>query len=330
MEHIPDLSDYSGIAQRNRKGALAVNIGLAANVLLAGLKTTLGVIGHSPALLADGINSVSDVAYYLVVWVFLRMSRKPADEMHPYGHSQIESIASLVVGAFVISTAIAIFWESINNIFDLWVGNSELQPAASYTLWIALFTIIVKVILMVYTRRLGMQTNNPAVLALAFDHRNDIISASAVAIGIFLGLRGYLWVDPAVGALVAVVILRTGIEILRQSSAELMDAVPSQELTRQIVGLLAIIPEIETVEEVHAHRFGPYMVVNVTIGVDGAMSVAEGDCIATHVENLLAEKVDLLQKVYVHYHPVVQLKTCKPGEVSVLAHPSEKAVKPAA
>jgi cation diffusion facilitator family transporter len=142
------------------------------------------------------------------------------------------------------------------------------------------------------------------VTALAYDHRNDVFSASGAALGIFLGRMGLPWVDPLAGALVALLVLRTGVEILRQSSAELMDAVPSQELADQIVDLLAEIPDVECVEEIHSHRFGPYVVVNVTVGVDGGMTVRRGDAIATQVENLLVERIDLVRRVYVHYHPV--------------------------
>jgi cation diffusion facilitator family transporter len=97
-------------SKRNRKGNQAVVIGLLANIFLAGLKTSIGILGHSPALLADGINSTSDVAYYIVVSIFVRLAGKPADEEHPYGHNQLESIGALVVGSFVITTAVAIFW----------------------------------------------------------------------------------------------------------------------------------------------------------------------------------------------------------------------------
>lgn len=292
------------IEQRNRRGALAVNLALAANVLLALLKTTVGIIGNSPALLADGVNSTSDVAYTLVVAIFMRQARKPADEAHPYGHSQLESIASLVVGAFVITTGIAIFWDAINNVFDLFSGDSAFRGANILALWIALFNVALKLLLTFFTRRIGKQIHNPAVTALAYDHRNDVFSASGAALGIFLGRMGLPWVDPLAGALVALLVLRTGIEILRQSSDELMDAVPSQELADQIVDLLAEIPEVECVEEIHSHRFGPYFVVNVTVGVDGGMTVHRGDAIATQVENLLLERIDLVRRVYVHYHPV--------------------------
>jgi cation diffusion facilitator family transporter len=304
------LVEQSDPKIRQRKSGLAVNLGLAANIFLAALKTGFGMIGNSPALLADGVNSTSDVAYYLVVAVFMRLARKPADETHPYGHSQLESIASLVVGSFVMTTAIAILWDAITNVYDLLVGETQSSGAAAATLWIALFTIGLKIILTIFTRQIASETSNPAVLALAYDHRNDIFSASAAAVGIFMGRQGYPWLDPMVGGLVALVILRTGVEIMRQSSADLMDAVPSQQMATQITGLLADIPEVKSVEEIHAHRFGPYLVVNITIGVDGEISVTEGDCIATKVEDLLYGSIGLLRRVYVHYHPVGLTHPC--------------------
>ena len=290
--------------QRNQKSALAVNLGLAANIFLAVIKTCVGIIGHSPALLADGINSISDVAYYIVVAIFMRLARKPADESHPYGHSQMESIASLLVGSFVITTAIAIFWTSVNEVYELLVKESTFGGAAQIALLIALLTVAIKLFLAYYTRRIYDQTNNPAVLALAYDHRNDVLSSAGAAVGIFLGQRGYPIFDPLVGALVALLILRTGIFIVRTASADLMDPVPSRALYRKINALLLDIPEVKSVEEVHAHRFGPYIVVNVTVGVDGEISVSDGDCIACHVEDKIYTSMELVKRVYVHYHPV--------------------------
>lgn len=318
MDLQPTQAQKLAAEQRNRKSQSAVNLGLVVNIFLAATKTTVGILGHSPALLAEGVNSTSDVAYYLVVWIFMRLSRKPADESHPYGHSQLESIASLVVGAFIVTTGIAVFWDAVNNVFELFSGQAISSGAALMALWIALATVLVKIALLVYTRSLGRQTNNPAVIALAYDHRNDLMSASAASAGIFLGRQGYPWVDPLVGALVALLILRTGVEILRQSSADLMDAVPSRALVRQITALLADVPEVKSLEEVHAHRFGPYLVVNLTIGVDGDLSVAAGDCISTEVENLIYRSVDLVRRVYVHYHPYGLLDPCAPHPDNLL------------
>jgi cation diffusion facilitator family transporter len=291
---------------RESKSLLAVNLGMTANIFLAIAKTTVGIVGHSPALLADGINSTSDVAYYIAVHVFMRLSRKPADQEHPYGHSQLESIAALVVGSFVLTTAVAIFWDAINKVYDLLSGQGDFGGASVWALVVALLTVVIKIVLTAVTRRIGRQTKNLAVSALAYDHRNDIFAASAAAVGIFLGRMGYPWVDPLAGAVVALVILRTGIEILRESSEDLMDAVPGKELHQQIVSTLMAIQGVKQVEETQAHRFGPYMVVNVTIGIDGALSVAEGDRIATQVEHALYRQVDFLRRVHVHYHPTVE------------------------
>lgn len=288
---------------RAQQTALAVNLGLAANLLLAVLKTVIGVLGHSPALLADGINSTSDTAYCVVVAVFVRLARKPADADHPYGHSQLETIAAVVIGSFVITTAIAVFWNAVNNVYDLLVGQGEYGGATVGALGMAFFTVALKLGLTAFTQRIGGQTNNAAVLALAYDHRNDVLSASAATVGIFMGRTGYPWVDPLAGAAVALVILRTGIEILRESSADLMDTLPGHSLARQVNALLSTIPDVQQVESIHAHRFGQYLVLNITIGIDGSLSVASGDAIASQVERTLYQHIDLLRRAYVHYHP---------------------------
>ena len=289
--------------ERDQKSLLAVNLGLGINVGLAALKTYIGVIGHSPALLAEGINSTSDVAYYIVASVFVRMANKPADDEHPYGHQQLESIAAVVVGSFIVTTAVAVFWDAVDKIWDLLSGQTTSTGASSLALWMALITVLIKIFLTFYVRKLGQETKNPVVEAMAYDHRNDLISAGAASLGIFLGQRGYPWIDPLAGAIVALLILRTGIYILRESSVELMDAVPSKDLAEQISDLLRNVSGVEQLHEVQAHRFGPHSVVNVTIGVDGGIAVRAGDEIASRVENLLYNSIPNLRRVHVHYHP---------------------------
>ena len=291
------------MTQRERKSLWAVNLGLGINILLSVLKTTFGVLGHSPALLAEGINSISDVAYYVVASIFVRLANKPADIEHPYGHRQLESIASLVVGAFVVATAVKVFWDAVDKIWDLVDGEITTLGSHPFALWVAMGTVAIKIVLFVYVRKLGKETHNPVVVALAYDHRNDILSASAASIGIFLGQRGLPWVDPLAGALVALLILRTGIYILRESSAELMDTVPSRQLAKQILKLLRNVKGANQLEELQAHRFGPHLVINLTIGIEGNLSVKQGDAIATCVEESIYNSIPNVLRVHVHYHP---------------------------
>ena len=289
--------------ERDRKSLWAINLGLGINILLSIVKTTFGVLAHSPALLAEGINSTSDVVYYVIASIFMRLANKPADDEHPYGHRQLESIASLVVGAFVITTGIAVFWDAVDKMWDLMDGELTTLGSHPFAFWVALGTVAIKVILFFYVRKLGKETGNPIVDALAYDHRNDIFSASAAAVGIFLSRIGLPWGDPLAGALVALLILRTGVYILRESSVELMDAVPSKELAEQISTLVRSVAGVQQLEELQAHRFGPNLVVNLTIGINGTLTVWQGDNIATEVEALIYQSIVSIRHVHVHYHP---------------------------
>ncbi len=291
------------INDRDRKSLLAINLGLGINILLAVIKTVFGILGYSPALLAEGINSTSDVAYYIAASIFVRLANKPADSEHPYGHRQMESIASVVIGSFIVVTAVAVFWDAVGKIWDMVDGLDNSNGSHPFALWVALGTVAIKIFLTWYIRNLGRETQSPVVDALAYDHRNDLFSATAASIGIFLGQRGLPWVDPLAGAFVAFLIMRTGIFVLRESSADLMGVVPARDLAERIATLLKDVQGVQQLEELQAHRFGPHIVINLTIGIDGALSVREGDDISNCVEETLIREIPQVRRVHVHYHP---------------------------
>lgn len=292
---------------RERLIGKAINFGLFSNLFLAILKILIGLIGNSRALLADGVNSTSDVVNYIVVKVFSRLSQQPADREHPFGHHQMESISAVVVGAFVITTAIAIFWDSISRAYEIFTDQiPDEKTLQVFTLATAAFTVIYKVYLYFFTVSVGKKTVNTAVIALAYDHRNDIFASLGAAVGITMGWMGYRWADPLAGAIVALIILKTGISILRESSEELMDTVPGEILEKQIKTIVKPIDGIRSIEEISAHRFGPYLVINIIICIEGTLSVADGDSIATEVENRIYKGVEFVRRVYVHYHPSIK------------------------
>ena len=290
--------------QRQKKAKFVVNIGLGFNALLAVGKIGAGIVGHSQALLADGVNSISDVVYFLIVKIFIKLSGRPADSQHPYGHYQYETIAALVVGAFVITTGFAIFWDSVNVAFDLMTGEIAVMAVRSFALYTAIATIVIKIILMIQARFVGYATKNIAVIAIARDHRNDIFASLGAAIGMLLSMLGTIWADPVAGAIVAIIVAKTGFDILREATDDLMDDVPDKELSEQIKATLLDDASIRRIDEIHAHRFGPYLVANITICIDGSLSVARADLIATTAEKKLLERIDMLRKVYIHTHPI--------------------------
>jgi len=289
---------------RDKLTNLTVNLGLFSNIILSIFKTGIGIFGHSAALLADGINSTSDVVYYIAVKIFMHQASKPADREHPYGHRQLESISAIVVGAFILTTGIAILWESINKVYEL-ISHTETGRSASvWALVIALITFAVKIYLYYYTRSNVHKTSNPTLKALANDHLNDIMASLAVIVGVILGRLGYYWMDPAAGAIVAVYIIRTGMGIIMETSHELMDSIPDDDFARELKEEAMAVEGVLGIDELGVHRFGPYYTVNMSIFVEGAISVDAGHIISHAVEQRLLDKFSTgLRQVHIHYHP---------------------------
>lgn len=290
---------------RDKVTTTSVNLGLFSNILLSIAKINIGILGHSAAVLADGVNSSSDVVYYIAVKIFMHHARKPADKEHPYGHRQLESISAIVVGAFILTTGIAIFWESINKVYDI-LSNYETGTTASiFALIIALITFGLKIFLYFYTRRNARLTQNPTLRALANDHLNDIMASVAVIVGVVMGRMGFYWMDPAAGAIVAIYIIKTGIGIVMDSSGELMDSIPDEEFSRGLRTEAMKVEGVLRVDELGIHRFGPYYTVDMTIAVDGGISVNAGHVISHAVEDKLLDVYSSgLRNVYIHYHPL--------------------------
>jgi cation diffusion facilitator family transporter len=234
----------------------------------------------------------------------MRQANKPADSEHPYGHRQLESISAIVVGAFILTTGIAIFWQSLNKIFDLLTGVEPFQSASTFVVLIAFLTLMLKIYLYFYTKKNFTLTKNPTLLALAKDHLNDIMASGAVIVGVIMAQFGILWMDPAAGAIVAIFIVRTGISIIFQSASELMDAVPDKEFGNIVRELTLSVEGVRDIEDLGVHRFGPSYTIEMIIGVDGNITVDEGNKISHKVEERLMNHFhDSLRRVTIHFHP---------------------------
>lgn len=288
---------------RARKILMVINIGLGANILLAASKTIAGIAGNSSALLADGINSAADVVYYIFARIFTGMAQKPADEEHPYGHHQLESVSTVVVGAFIITTAIALLWGTIEKLTDIYKNGYSGEGANGIVLIIALISVGMKIFLSKMSFKIGKDLKNSTVTAIAYDHRNDILSSGIAALGIAAGEAGVFWMDPLAGGIVALVILKSGITILNNSAMELMTNKPEALVYRQIYDTVLSINGVKTIESIKCVNYGPNMIINIIIGVEGNISVAEGDEIADNIEGKLSEENSFIREVNVHYHP---------------------------
>ena len=274
-------------------------VGLGANMLLAAVKTTVGLTSGSQALLADGVNSTSDVIYLVATLILVRMAAKAPDAEHPHGYVQSESIASLLIGAFIVTTAVAILYNSVSIVFT--GGTKTGDPTA---LAVAAGTIVSKVGLMLFSLQIGYSTGNKAISAIAADHRNDIFAASAVLVGTggaaFLGLP---ILDPLAGVVVSYFIFTTGLGIIREAIEDLMGTLPKGGLARDVAGVVNRVQGVCAIDDVRAYRVGPYYVLNLEIEVDPRLSVEQGHAIATAVEQTLVTEMQQVRHVYTHVNP---------------------------
>lgn len=286
----------------------SVMLGLISNIIFAVLKTIIGIQGKSQALIADGINSTSDVAYYLVVGIFMKKSHKPADKEHPYGHRQLDNIAAIVVGAFIVTTGATIFWNAISSIYSISQGNYIDNQNFLFPVIIASITVIAKVYLYLDTKTTYKQTKNPTIKALMDDHINDLMASGTVLISLILAFyfTNLIWIDPIASCLVAIFIFKTGFEIVIESSSDLMDALPDSDFAKRIREIVLTHSEVHGINHLGVHKYGPSFVLNLTIEVDSHLTVLEGDQICDEIEaELIQEFPGSLKRINIHCHPWV-------------------------
>jgi cation diffusion facilitator family transporter len=286
----------------SEKGAQSVTlVGGAVNVLLIGLKFTLGVIGNSQALIADAIHSVSDFFTDIVVLFGIWRGRKPPDEKHPFGHGRIETLATALVGIALIGTALYIGIRSALNIYS----HNEYHPTLLAIVG-ASISIAVKEALYHYTIYTGRRIKSPLVIANAWHHRSDAFSSIAVLLGVgFAQIKpGWHILDAYAALLVSFFIIKVGLEISAKAFHELSDAAPAPEIIKKIKACSLGVEGVKEVHDLRVRTSGGKIQLEIHIVVDGRQTVVQGHRIAKKVEACLLEEVDGLNNATIHIDPL--------------------------
>ncbi|MEQ8905312.1 cation diffusion facilitator family transporter [Ekhidna sp.] len=284
----------------SEKGLKTTLIGIVVSALLAIVKALGGIFGHSYALIADAIESGTDVVTSAMLWVGLRWSTRPADENHPYGHGKAEALVALGISLALVGAAFIIIKDSISHI-----QNPHKTPAP-YTLIILVVVVIIKELLYRFVLKTGKEIQSGAVKADAFHHRSDAITSLAAFIGISIALwggEGYEVADDYAALIAAAFIIYNAYKIGRPAIGELLDEALEPEFHKEIILLAEQIPEVQRVEQCHARKMGSAYHVDLHIWVDGELSVEKGHQIAHKVKDRLIESISQIIDVHIHIEP---------------------------
>ena len=281
-------------------------VGSVVNFLLLVFKFFAGIVGHSAAMLADAVHSLSDFITDIIVIVFVRISAKPEDEGHDYGHGKYETLATAIIGIFLLFVGFGIFWNGASSIYRFLQGGS-LQEPGILALVAALVSIVFKEVLYQYTVFKGRKLNSQAVVANAWHHRSDAFSSIGTAIGIGGAIvLGESWsvLDPMAAVVVSFFIMKVAVQLLKPCVDELTEKSLPDEIEKEICLITENTPGVSAIHNLRTRRIGNHYAIEMHIRMDGHLTLYEAHAKASVIENKLKEKYGNETHVGIHVEPV--------------------------
>jgi len=290
---------------RNREIYKVTLVGGAVNVILLLFKFVAGIVGHSAAMVADAVHSLSDFVTDIIVLVFVHISGKPKDKDHDYGHGKYETLAMTIIGFALMLVAVGIEYSGLTKIVD-WAQGEELEAPGLLALWAALLSIALKEAVYHYSMIKARQLQSQAVEANAWHHRSDALSSIGTAIGIggaiFLGQR-WTVLDPVASIIVGMFIIKVSVDLLRNGIGDLMEQSLPDEVEDEILRLAASVPGVAEPHELRTRRLGNHYAIELHILMDGNITLCEAHDKATEVEDILRQHYGPDTHVAVHVEP---------------------------
>ena len=279
--------------------------GSIVNVVLLVFKFAAGILGHSAAMIADAIHSLSDFLTDIIVIVFVRLSSKPADRDHDYGHGKYETLATSVIGLALAVVAVLIGWDGIEKIADALQGN-RLESPGIIALWAALLSIVLKEWIFRATRKVADEVKSKALEANAWHHRSDALSSVGTAIGIggavMLG-DGWAILDPIAAIVVCVLIIVTAFRIIRQASGELLEESLPEETEDRIEQIVYQDTLVSDIHKLHTRRIGNIIAIEMHLRMPAGITLAESHVHATAIEQSLKTEFGKGTHIMLHIEP---------------------------
>lgn len=281
-------------------------VGSVVNMLLLIFKFVAGIVGNSAAMVADAVHSLSDFVTDIVVILFVRLSSRPADEDHGYGHGKFETLATLFVSLVLFGVAVMLFVGGVKDIVAVAHGKQLAEPTM-VALIAAVISIIAKELLYHYTVKCGEKLNSQVVVANAWHHRSDAFSSIGVLAGVggamFLG-GSWAVLDPIAATIVSLFIVKVAYSLLMPSLEELLERSLPKDVEQRIEQIILSVDGVSSPHHLRTRRIGSAYAIEVHIRMDGNLTLTQAHAVTTAVERLLKQEFGESTHVGIHTEPV--------------------------
>lgn len=307
------IKNYESVSDpkvREQYGKLAGIVGIISNLLLCMMKIAIGLISRSIAIVADGINNLADASSSVITLVGFKLASLPEDDNHPYGHARIEYLTGLFISVFIIIIGVQLLRSSIDKIL-----HPDPIQSGAVTVVILVIAILIKLWQSFFNVSIGKRIKSVTLMATGADSRNDVISTTAVLISVLVGWTTGLQIDGYMGALVALFIIWSGIQLVRETISPLLGEAPDQETVTAIKEIMQREPGILGIHDLMVHNYGPGKTfASIHIEVD-----ADGDLMKSHdmidnIERIVRETLRIqfvahMDPIRIHDPAIIKMRT---------------------
>lgn len=274
-------------------------VSIFGNTILSAVKLLAGIIGRSGAMVSDAVHSFSDVLTTLIAALGIRMSKKAADKIHPYGHERFECVASLLLGAILLATGIGIGKAGLGKIFS---GETTAVPTAA-ALTAAIISIISKEAMYRYTRYYAKILGSPAFMADAWHHRSDALSSVGSLAGIAGAMLGFPVMDSAASVVICLFIVKVSYDILKDAVVKMLDTSCGEEYEKALSLYISAQDGVVQVDTLHSRMFGSKTYIDMELQVDGSLSLREAYAIAKRVHDNVEAQFSDIKHITIQLNP---------------------------
>ena len=281
-------------------------LGSFINAMLVVLKFAAGIFGHSAAMIADAVHSLSDFATDIVVFIFVKISNKPKDKSHDYGHGKYETLATTLIGAVLFVVAAGIFIEGVKKIM-FWGNGGALTMPGRFALWAAIISIVSKEFIFQYTNRKAKTLDSQVLKANAWHHRSDALSSIGTAIGIggaLIGGERWAVLDPIASLVVGALIIKVALDLLKNGVGDLMEQSLPEEVENNIMDIVKSVPGVMEPHELCTRRIGNCYAIEMHVLMNGDIPLKDAHDKASEIESLLKQRYGDSTHIVIHVEPI--------------------------